>query len=177
MATTTNLLSWAEFEQLPDDGMHHEIIEGELINYPPPKWKHSDVASNAFVALLPLRQNGLGRVHAEAGYKISHNPPSWIQPDVSFVRAERIDTVAPGGYLTGAPELAVEIVSPSESAIDLDRKVEALLAAGSQQVWVVYPVSRKVRVFLSDGTSYSRGNGDTLSFLSCEFPAAKLFED
>ncbi|MDP8983127.1 MAG: Uma2 family endonuclease [Acidobacteriota bacterium] len=103
MATTTNLLSWAEFEQLPDDGMHHEIIEGELINLPPPKWKHSEVASNAFVALLPLRQNGLGRVHAEARYKISDNPPTWIQPDVSFVQAERIGTVAPGGCLTSRP--------------------------------------------------------------------------
>ena len=177
MATTTNLLSWAAFEQLPDDGMHHEVIQGELITLPPPKPKHSNVASNAFVALLALKERGLGKVHAEAGYKLSEDPPTWIQPDVSFIRADRVRATEPDGYYTGAPDLAIEIVSPSESARDLDRKIEALLTAGGQQVWVVYPDSRRVRVFLSDRTSYNRGIDDTLSFLGHEFPVAKLFED
>jgi Uma2 family endonuclease len=181
MATTTNLLSWAAFEQLPDDGMHREIIQGELITLPPPKWKHSNVASNAFEALLPLKKRGLGKVYAEAGYKLSEEPPTWIQPDVSFLRAERVRTVDPGGYSTGAPDLAIEIVSPSETARDLKRKVEALLAAGGQQVWVVYPEARKVHVFLRDGTSRTRRVSDTLSLPDLlpgwEFPVAKLFED
>ena|SRR6266404_1521701 len=181
MATTTNLLSWAAFEQLPDDGMHHEIIQGELITLPPPKPKHSNVASNAFVALLALKERGLGKVHAEAGYKLSEDPPTWIQPDVSFLRTERVRATEPDGYYTGAPDLAIEIVSPSDSARDLDRKVEALLAAGGQQVWVVYPDSRNVHVFLRDRTSRIRGIGDTLSLPDLlpgwEFPVAKLFED
>src|ERR1700682_3517229 len=129
MATTTNLLSWAAFEQLPDDGMHREIIQGELIVLPPPKSKHSRVASNAFEALLPLKKRGLGKVFAEAGYRLSENPPTWIQPDVSFLRADRIRASERDGYFTGAPELAIEIVSPSESRRDLKRKVACLLVA------------------------------------------------
>jgi Uma2 family endonuclease len=177
MATTTNLLSWAAFEQLPDDGMHREIIQGELITLPPPKWKHSDVARRANRALLSLEDQGLGDVYVEAGYRLSDNPPTWIQPDVSFLRAERVHASEQDGYLTGAPDLAIEIVSPSDSARDLDHKVEALLTAGGQQVWVVYPDSRKVRVCLRDGTSYNRSVNDTLSFHGCEFPVARLFEN
>jgi Uma2 family endonuclease len=181
MATTTNLLSWAAFEQLPDDGMHREVIQGELIILPPPKWKHSDVARRANRALLSLEDHGLGDVYVEAGYKLSDNPPTWIQPDVSFLRAERVRASKQDGYLTGAPDLAIEIVSPSESARDLKRKVEALLAAGGQQIWVVYPESRRVNVFLRDGTSRIFRASDSLSLPDLlpgwELPVAKLFED
>ena len=181
MAATTNLLSWEAFEQLPDDWAHYEIIEGELIRLPPPTAGQSIAASNALRALLPLEERGLGRVYAEAGYKLSEDPATWIQPDVPFLRKERIQATAPDGYFLGAPELAIEIVSPSESARDLERKVDALLAAGGQAVWVVYPASRKVRVFLGDGTSFSRGIHDKLSapelLPGWELPVAKLFED
>jgi len=179
--TTTNLLSWEAFEKLPDDGMHHEVIEGELIILPPPKSRHSIVASNVADALRVFKERGLGRVLLEAGYKLSENPPTWIQPDVSLLGAERIDRTAADGYFTGAPELAVEVASPSESAPDLERKVDALLAGGSHAVWVIYPALRKARVFLRDGTSYSRGINDKLSLPDLlpdwELPVSKLFDE
>ena len=182
MAATTNLLSWEAFEQLPDDDWtHYEILEGELISLPPPKSGHSKIATNAYEALRPLAERGLGRVYVEAGYKLSENPPTWIQPDVSFLRASRVQATGPDGYFLGAPELAVEIVSPSESARTLNRKVKALLAAGGGAVWVIYPEDLQVRVYLPDGTSFSRGIGDTLSapdlLPDWQIPVAKLFED
>jgi Uma2 family endonuclease len=181
MATTTNRLSWEAFEQLPEDGMHYEILAGELITLPPPKSRHSVIGSNSFIALLPLQQRGLGRVMQEAGYKLSEDPATWIQPDVSFLIAERLRATAPDGYFLGAPELAVEVVSPSESARTLNRKVKALLAAGGHAVWVVYPDDLQVRVYLPGGTSYSRGVGETLSVPDLlpgwELPVALLFED
>jgi len=89
-ATTTPSLTWEAFERLPDgDGMHREILEGELQVLPPAKSKHSQIASNCFEALLPLKVKGIGRVYLGAGYKLSENPPTWVQPDVSFLRAER----------------------------------------------------------------------------------------
>jgi Uma2 family endonuclease len=180
MATTTPVMSWEAFEQLPDDGMHYEILEGELMTLPPPKSRHSLVAGNTFKALLPLEQRGLGRVMLEAGYKLSEDPATWIQPDVSFFRKERVQATAPNGYFLNAPELAIEIVSPSESARDLERKVDALLAVGSHAVWVIYPETQKVRVFLRDGTSYSRGVHEKLTapdlLPDWELPVAKLFE-
>jgi Uma2 family endonuclease len=181
MATTTNLLSWEAFEKLPDDGMHHEVIQGELITLPPPKSGHSTIASNAFKALLPLEGRKLGRVYAEAGYKLSEDPATWIQPDVSFLRQERVRATLSDGYFEGAPDLAIEVISPSESARDVERKAELLLANGSRAVWIVYPDTSKVRVYLPDGTSFTRGTNDKLSLPELlpgwEFPVAKLFED
>jgi len=181
MATTTNPLSWEAFEQLPDDGMHHEVIEGELITLPPPKSRHSEIARRANRALIVLEDRGLGRVYVEAGYKLSVDPLTWIEPDVSFLTIERALTSTEDGYFQGSPELAIEIVSPSESARDMERKIDVLLAAGAHTVWVIYPESRKVRVFLRDGTSYSRGTNDKLSLPDLlpdwELPVSKLFEE
>jgi len=78
---------------------------------PPPKTKHSLVASNAYELLRALKERGVGRVLMEAGYKLSNDPPTWVQPDVSFVKKDRIRAVPEDGYLTGAPDLAVEVVS------------------------------------------------------------------
>src|SRR5260370_5819144 len=113
---TTGTRSFEAFENPPDDGMHHEIIEGVLISLPPPKSRHSLIASIVWKELLAIERQANGRALAEAGYKLGDDPPTWIQPDVSFLRSERIDSTDPDGYFLGAPELAVEIISPSESA-------------------------------------------------------------
>jgi Uma2 family endonuclease len=177
MATTTHLLTWKEFEQLPDE--HLEILEGELITLPPPKSGHSLIAENAADLLRPLKANGLGRVCREAGYKLSEDPATWIQPDVSFVKMDRVRATKPNDYFLGAPELAIEVVSPSETALTLKRKIDLLLAGGSL-VWVIYPNDREVHVFLPDGTSFRRGLNDVLTLPELlpgwELPVARLFE-
>jgi Uma2 family endonuclease len=180
MATTTNLLSWEAFEQLPDDGMHHEVIEGELITLPPPKSGHTVVAKRFYTALVAIERMARCSAFTEAGYKLSDDPPTWIQPDVSFIREQRAQATDPEGYFLGAPELAVEVVSPSESASDVDRKVDLMLAHGSQAVWVAFPRTKKVQVYLADGTSFSRGMNGKLSLSDLvpgwELPVATLFE-
>lgn len=163
MATTTNQLSWEAFEQLPDDGRHHELIEGKLQTLPPPKLRHSEVVKRLFTALAGIEKQAGCTAFQEAGYKLTHDPASWIQPDVSFIRQDRVDHSDPDGYLLGAPELAVEVISPSESASDVERKIELLLAHGSLIVWVIYLRSRKVRVFLHDGSESTRGLHDSLT--------------
>jgi Uma2 family endonuclease len=114
----------------------------------------------------------------EVGYKLGDDPATWIEPDVSFLRNERVTGTTDGSYCLGAPELAVEVVSPSESARDLRRKVAPLLKAGSLAVWVIYPEERTVEVYRPDGTSYT---ADTLSapelVAGWEAPVASLFED
>jgi Uma2 family endonuclease len=179
MATTTNALTFAAFEQLPDgDGMHRELIEGELQILPPAKSRHSLVAKRVFKMLLSLENSAGGQALAEAGYKLSTDPSTWIQPDVSFLKNERVRSTPAGGYFLGAPELAVEVVSPSESARDLKRKLNLMLKAGCLAVWVVYPEERTVEIYRPDGTSSTT---ETLSapglLLKWSAPASSLFED
>src|ERR1700722_14832673 len=130
MATTTHQMSWESFEKLPDgDGLHRELIEGELQILSPPKSGHSIVASNAAEALRLLRERLGARVFLEAGFQLFEDRRTWIQPDVSFVRKERVQETPGSGFFVGGPDLAIEVVSPSESAADLNRKVELLLKA------------------------------------------------
>jgi Uma2 family endonuclease len=183
MATTTStpVLAWEAFELLPSgDGVHRELIDGELQELPPAKLIHSLIATRLFRALLPLEIDGPGSVLAEAGYKLSSDPASWIQPDVSFALREQVAAAGTSGYALGAPALAVEIVSPSETAPALQRKIELLLANGSREVWVIYPDTQSVQVHRPDGTAMTARPGDDLTagFLSESFrlPVATLFE-
>jgi Uma2 family endonuclease len=182
MATTTNQLSWEAFEQLPDgDGMHRELIDGELQILPPPKLRHTEVAKRIFLTLVAIEKPSGCRAYTEAGYKLTERPPSWLQPDASFLGATRAAAADLDGFFLGAPELAVEVISPSESAADVERKVELFLAHGSQIVWVIYPRTQKVHVFLSDGTASIRGIGDSLTLNGIlpdwSIPVASLFEN
>jgi Uma2 family endonuclease len=149
MATTiTAPLTLEEFAELPDDGVRHEISEGELITMPAPKSLHTLVAVAIFEALQAyLKQYGAARALPEAGYLLSRKPVTVRQPDVSVLSKERIQSAAPDDYFEGAPELAVEVVSPSDSAEDLEIKVEQYLQSGAKQVWVLYPKTKRIHVF------------------------------
>ena len=176
---TTNALTFAAFEQLPDgDGMHRELIEGELQILPPAKSRHSQIAKRVFKLLLALEDRADGQAFQEAGYKLSSDPSTWIQPDVSFLKNDRVDATPGEGYFLGPPELAVEVVSPSESARDLKRKINLLLKGGGHAVWVVYPEERTVEIYSPNGTSATT---EVLSvpglFGEWTAPAASLFED
>jgi Uma2 family endonuclease len=115
----------------------------------------------------------------EAGYKLSDDPPTWIQPDVSFLTRERVLETDPNGYFLGAPDLAVEIISPSESARHIERKIALLLAHGSAAVWVIYPDSRTVHVHTPDRKSISLAQDEVLTlpdFLpGWELPVSGIF--
>lgn len=151
MATRT-LLTFEEFEKFQDDGKKHELLEGELITMPPPKRPHTRVQQNLQDALRPyVKEHRLGEVHIEAGFKLSAS--TWLQPDVSFVRTAQIQHGDPNEYYEGAPALAVEVASESNTAAQLDLKMELYFAHGAEEVWVVFPQTRHVRVHFPDGHS------------------------
>jgi len=155
MASRT-LLTFEDFEKYQDDGLKHELLEGEHIVLPPPKSYHSDVQHLLLRILQPyVDQHRLGDVRIEAGFKLSAD--SWVQPDVSFLRASQLRNARSGGYFEGAPALAVEIASDSNTAAQLDLKMELYFAHGAEEVWVVYPKTRRVRVYFPDG------HGETLA--------------
>jgi Uma2 family endonuclease len=143
--------------------------------------EHSEIARRTNRALAILEDKALARVYNEAGYKLADDPPTWIEPDVSVLRIERARATGGDDYFLGSPELAVEVVSPSETARDLNRKVAALLAGGSLAVWVIYPEEDEVRVFIPGGTSYTRRTGEMLALPELlpgwEMPVARLFQD
>jgi Uma2 family endonuclease len=156
-------LTLEDFARLPADGARHEINAGELIALPPAKSLHSRIARSIFMAIQAvLDTHGLYEAFAEAGYVLSHDPLTIRQPDVSVLSKERIRSTGADNYFEGAPDLAVEIVSPSDSAEDLQIKVTQYLQCGAKQVWVLYPKTQNIHVFATGAALIILGQDETL---------------
>jgi len=151
-------LTFEDFEKYQDDGLKHELLKGEDITLPPPKSRHSNVQHSLLRVLQPyVDKNRLGDVRIEAGFKLS--PDTWLQPDVSFLRTAQLQTTAPDKYFEGAPALAIEVASESNTAAQLDLKMELYFAHGAEEVWVVFPQTRRVRAYFPDGHSETLADG------------------
>jgi Uma2 family endonuclease len=165
MATTT-LMTAEDLLKLPDDGFHkHELVRGELVRMAPPGLGHGDTAS-AFVEVLRpfVRDHQLGRVFTESGVVLARGPDTVRGPDVSFISAARLPPPEQrAGYFEGAPDLAIEVVSPGDTATEVLEKIHEYLAAGARLVWVADPKTRTVTAYRPDGSAHVYKEADTLS--------------
>ena len=114
---------------------------GVLVAEPQPFPRHAQIEARLAHALFDFAEpRGLGVVLTEGGFLLSRDPDTVRGPDVSFVRADRFDAGEAGrAFFAGAPDLAVEILSPSNRPGDMHAKVADYLAAGSKLVWVIDP--------------------------------------
>ena len=150
MSTINRLMTAEDLEQLPRDGVRHELVKGELHSMPPSGFEHGVVGINLSTPLdQHAKANQLGLVvGAETGFLIAQNPDTVRGCDIGFVRRERIEAVGiPRTYWPGAPDLTVEIISPRDRVYEVDGKVQEWLEAGARLVWVVNPRQRTVTVY------------------------------
>ncbi len=142
-----------------------ELVRGELRVTPPAGGPHACVQSNLLARLIAyVEPRGLGRVFGDgAGYLLLELPHTVRVPDASFVRSDRFPAEGIGpGLLRFAPDLAVEVLSPSESASELDEKLEDYRACGTPLIWVVDPARRTVMIVANDAPVRWLSKGDTL---------------
>lgn len=152
-----------EFAALPADGRFYELVEGRIVEVSPVEPRHSFISAR-IARLLDafVDDSGVGRVSVEqAGYVLSVNPPVVRAPDVAFIRAERLSRRI-GAYIDGAPDLVVEVMSPTDSAVELSEKIDAYFAAGTRLLWVVYPRQRRIVVYDAPLQSHILTEADTL---------------
>jgi len=151
MSTELQLMTADELLAKPDDGFVYELIKGELIKVsPPPGHEHGLVAMNIAGPLYEyVKKHQLGNVYAaETGYVLEQNPDTIRAADVSFIRRERIENAGRiRGYWVGAPDLAVEVISPSDTVGRIEGKVGEWLKGGVRVLWVVSPNLRNVTVY------------------------------
>ena len=151
MATQTTLLSLADYAALPRDA-RFELVEGELKELTFPRWDHSQIQFNlALILGVYLKANPIGRAGTEFGFVLSRDPDTLRGPDVYFIRNERLGLIEGGSWMEGAPDLAIEILSPSNRRRDVHDKIAQYFRAGAQLVWVVDPDTRTVHVHHADG--------------------------
>ena len=175
------LLTADELELMPDDdSVQIELDEGELITMPPAALDHGDVEWNFLLTLgNHVKKHRLGRLYpGDTGFRL--NDGTVRVPDVAFVRQERLATVKGTGFAKGAPDLAVEIFSPSDSVPQLMRKVKQYVAAGCHTVWIVYPETREIHVLDSGGADRLLSAEDSIEapelLPGFSVPVAEFFE-
>ena len=159
------LMTPDEFLVYPLSDVKAELVRGELRVTPPPGGPHGRAATNLILLLGEfLKGRGLGWVYADGvGYELLELPRTVRVPDVSFVRADRLPREGIGpGLLKLAPDIAVEVLSPSESASELEEKLDDYRACGTPLIWVVDPVQRTVMVVASDAPARWLREGDAL---------------
>jgi len=137
---------------MPDDGFRYELVRGELRRMAPAGHEHGKIAATFTWCLAQhVKTHKLGAVYAaETGFLISRNPDTVRAPDVAFVSQRRVDEVGNiPGYWPGAPELAVEVVSPGDSYAEVEEKAIEWLDAGTETVLAVNPRQRSVTRYRS----------------------------
>ena len=166
---------------LPDD-RRYDLVAGELIEMSPAAAKHGKYAMRFGSRLdAHVTQHNLGTVFAaETGFLLSRDPDTVLAPDVAFVRADRLPPEEEWqAFLPLAPDLVVEVVSPSETAIQVMDKVLAYLDAGVRMVITVDPIRKVVVVYGPDRSARILTIADTLDggdvLPGFRLPLAELF--
>lgn len=148
MVAEPRLMTADELFRLPDDDMRHELVRGELLTMAPPGGEHGELSVLLAASLSPhVRANKLGRVFTETGFLLATNPDTVRAPDVSFISRERPHAVTRiRGYIPGAPDLAMEVISPNDLYTEVAEKVAEYLEHGTRLVLVVNPRRPEVSV-------------------------------
>jgi len=143
------MLTWEQFEQLPEHAGKQELLKGELIELPPAIFRHSYLSElirdRLAAALKAARDRGetlaVGRAHHEMGYRLARH--SWIIPDVGVTHARQ----AKSQYFEGAPAIAIEVVSPANTPRILAIKTELHFEFGAREVWHLFADRRETVVY------------------------------
>lgn len=145
--------TWTDesFMALPDDGHHYEIVNGELIDMGNSGALHGYVCSTLMILLGGyVRQQNLGAMlDSSTAFKMKNGNKR--SPDIAFFAKERLQGMAvlPSGYLEGAPDLVVEVLSPGNTVEEIDDKLTEYFENGSRLAWVIHPTQHYVLVYRS----------------------------
>ncbi len=151
-AVERKLMTAEELLQKMPEARRGELVQGEFIEMSPAGYHHGRIAGNIFGSLWSfVKRNRLGHVYAaETGFLLSRNPDTVRAPDAAFVTAERAARqTQERGFFDGPPDLAVEVISPTETVDEVEAKLIDYLEAGARLVWLIYPRTQTITVYRS----------------------------
>ena len=147
-------------EFLTSDLEGYEYVKGELVPMSSPSWEHATISSNvSWYLQRHVRENRLGRVVSEGGFRVGERV---LKPDVAFLSTAQLPEE--GRHPSPAPpELAVEVISPTDTLWKVLEKAQAYMEAGTQMVWVVESVMQTVTVYRPNQAVKHLSRGDTVT--------------
>jgi Uma2 family endonuclease len=165
MSTISHMVTVEELSQFPNDGMRRELRRGDLITMPPLGFEHGRISAR-IVAKLFIHAEGqnLGLVISnDSGFLLEENPDTVLAPDVAFISHTKLSRmVKRRGYHLGPPDLAVEVVSPSDRLNEVHDKAREFVGFGAADAWVVNPRDRSITIYAQDAEPVRLESGDTL---------------
>ena len=183
MVTTTRLMTAEELLNMPTDGFRYELVRGKLRKRLPAGQNHGRYAMNIGLSLGGhVKANRLGNSYvADTGYILATNPDHVLAPDFAFVSNERLREIGESdGFAQGAPDLAVEVISPKDRYTEVEEKVADWLNAGCRAVMVVNPRRRTVNLHRSPTDVTTLTESDTLEISDIvpgwRMPVIDIFE-
>ena len=165
MVTTTRPMTAEELLDLPDDGFRYELIRGKLRKRLPAGQNHGRYAMNIGLSLGGYaKANRLGKSYiADTGYILATDPDHVLAPDFAFISNERLNEIGESdGFAQGAPDIAVEVISPNDRYTEVEEKVEDWLNAGCRAVIIVNSRRQTVNLHRSPTDVTTLTKSDTL---------------
>jgi Uma2 family endonuclease len=148
MAEITRLVTAEELERLPGDDNRYELVEGRLVRMSPVGYQHGKVVIRiGFLLNRHLERRPEGVVVTEVGFKLASRPDTVRAPDIAFIRRDRVPSPDVRGFLAGAPDVAIEVLSPEDRPSDMRAKVNEYLTRGVSVVVVVDPEQEVVSTY------------------------------
>lgn len=146
-------LTYEEFRRLPDDGKRYELVRGEVHLTPSPSTRHQCILQNLAVSLANyLKEKPVGYVLI-APLDVRLEIDTALQPDLLFVSKPRAEIIQEN-FISGAPDLLVEILSRSTAAHDRATKLPIYAEAGVNEVWLIDPQAKTVEILKRQGSKY-----------------------
>jgi Uma2 family endonuclease len=147
-------LTYAQFAELPDDGLRYQLVEGEPVVTPSPDSWHQEIAGEIYFRLrLHVDEGNSGEVFV-APLDVVLDERTALQPDVLYVSDARRGILERGRVVIGAPDLVVEVLSPGTLRLDRVRKLELYARFGVPYCWTVDPEARRIEEYASAGDVY-----------------------
>lgn len=148
--------TYEDYKRLPDDGWRYEIIEGELQMVPAPNTVHQQSSFELATAMkIFVQSRGLGKVFIAPIDVMLGERGTPVQPDILFISSDRLSIVS-FERIEGAPDLIVEVLSPSNWLADRRDKYELYAKSGVREYWVVDPQVQTVEVFNLQDSRYEQ---------------------
>lgn len=165
MTTTPTPVTAEDLLRMPETTGPLELVRGRVVASPWSGALHGLTVARFGTTLHQWSaSDDEGAVGLRAGFILARDPDTVRAPDAWFIRAERLPlTVLPEGYLEAAPDLAVEVISPTDMEQDRREKIDDYLAAGTSLVWVAYPRSHEIVAHTPDGIALTFRVTDTLT--------------
>jgi Uma2 family endonuclease len=173
----------AELQALPEDGYIHEVVGGALVMSPKNNFEHGDICARLLTALSAFaRARKLGAV-------LDSSTGFWMQnrncraPDISFIAKARLREWKrpPAAFFQGAPDLAVEVLAPSNTKAEISERLADFFASGARLAWIIHPEEQFVEICHSPVRRTILGSGAFLDgetlLPGFQYPIADLFQE